>query len=71
MIQKRTNPPAATGGLGIYCDRQAAKFHDPENNQHLAQKQDFRAGWLARRYRLTDAMAATVAEIAFNVGGAR
>jgi len=43
MAKKRTNPPAATGGLGLYCDRQAAKFHDPENNQPLAQKQDFRA----------------------------
>jgi len=65
MAKKRTNPPAATGGLGLYCDRQAAKFHDYENNQHLAQKQDFRAQWLARRFHLSLSTAAAVAALHF------
>jgi hypothetical protein len=65
MTQKRTSPPVAAGGLGIYCDRQAAKFHDPENNQPFAQKQDFRAVWLARRFGLSLSIAAAVAALHF------
>jgi hypothetical protein len=65
MAQDIKNPPAATGGLGVYCDRQAAKFHDPENNQPLAKKQDFRAVWLARRFHLSLSTAAAVAALHF------
>ncbi len=70
MARKIESPPAATGGLGT-CDRLAAKIHNPENNHSLAEKQDFRAAWLARRFNLSAAMAEAVASLAFNVGGAR
>jgi hypothetical protein len=40
----------------------------PHNADSL---QDRRAVWLARPFRLAPTMAATVAEIAFSIGGAR
>ncbi|MGO9773937.1 MAG: hypothetical protein ACLPSW_31185 [Roseiarcus sp.] len=64
MKSKKLNPPAATGGLGVYCDRQAAKFHDPENNQPHAKMQDFRAIWLARRFAISPDMAMLLATLA-------
>jgi hypothetical protein len=64
MTSKKSNPPVATDGLGI-CDRQAAKFYDPESNPPLAQNQGRRALWLSRRYRLAPTMAAVVADLYF------
>ncbi len=69
MASKKLRPPAATGDLGN-CHRQAASDKS-ESISPSSATQDRRAAWLARRYRLSDTLAAAVAEIAFNIGGAR
>jgi hypothetical protein len=64
MKSKRENPPAATGGSGIYCDRLAA-LHVPEIAQAPTEIQNRRTLWLARRYQLGPITAAAVAALAF------
>jgi hypothetical protein len=68
----KTKEPAPRGNAGR-TQKNVVRFADnrsliPHNTDSL---QDRHADLFARRYRLTNAMAATVAEIAFNVGGAR
>lgn len=63
MTQKRKHPPAATGGARE-CHRLAAlDAHEITENTRKIQRH--RIAFLARRFRLTHAMAAAVASLAF------
>jgi hypothetical protein len=69
MPQKRANPPGATGGLEGFCDnRRAAKFHSLEIAQDRPESHTHRARWLARRFRLSLAMAEAIADLHFDGG---
>jgi hypothetical protein len=68
---KGAKPAPARPGNGLRLNPCVAAWNSSDLTQNATVIQDRRAGWLARRFRLSLAMAAVVAEAAFSVGGAR